>query len=344
MSEFDPKVLAEPAVPPPAEFQKRARIRSLDEYRALYRRAAEDPEAYWAEQNDLLTWFEPPEKTLEWKMPHAKWFVGGKLNVSYNCLDRHLDKNAGKLALLWESEDGKRLQFTYADLHERVCRAANALRQLGVKTGDCVTIYLPMIPELPIAMLACARIGAVHSVVFGGFSAPALSGRIADASSKLLITADGGYRRGKIIPLKETSDAALESCPGVERVLVVRRTGESIQWKEGRDVWWHDWVDAASSECPALPFDAEQPLYILYTSGTTGKPKGVLHTSAGYLLQTTWSTRLVFDLRDNDIYWCTADIGWVTGHSYIVYGPFSNAATVVMYEGAPDFPTRDRFW
>ncbi len=344
MSEFDPKVLAGPAVPPPAEFQKRARIRSLDEYRQLYERAHEDPEGFWSEQARLLDWFEPPKKALEWNMPDAKWFVGGKLNVSYNCLDRHLEKNANKPALLWEAEDGKRLEFTYAELHERVCRAANALLDLGVKAGDCVTIYLPMIPELPIAMLACARIGAMHSVVFGGFSAPALADRIADAKSKLLITADGGYRRGRLIALKETSDAALEKCPTIEKALIVRRTGEKVHWEEGRDIWWHEVVDIASRDCLAEPFDSELPLYILYTSGTTGKPKGVLHTSAGYLLQTTWSVRLVFDLREDDIYWCTADIGWVTGHSYIVYGPLSNAATIVMYEGAPDFPARDRFW
>ncbi len=344
MSEFDPKVLAEPPVAPPAEFQKRARIRSLGEYRELYQRSYDDPEGFWGEQARLLDWFEPPKKTLEWKLPHAKWFVGGKLNVSYNCLDRHLEKNGNKRALLWEAEDGKRLAFTYAELHERVCRAANVLLALGVKAGDCVTIYLPMVPELPIAMLACARIGAMHSVVFGGFSAPALADRIADANSKLLITSDGGYRRGRLVPLKETSDTALEKCPTIEKALIVRRTGETIHWKEGRDIWWHEAVDAASPDCPAEPFESEQALYVLYTSGTTGKPKGVLHTSAGYLLQTTWSMRLVFDLRDDDIFWCTADIGWVTGHSYIVYGPLSNGATVVMYEGAPDFPARDRFW
>jgi acetyl-CoA synthetase len=344
MSEFDPKVLAEPPIPPPAEFQKRARVRSLDEYRELYQRAYDDPEGFWGEQAKMLDWFEEPKKTLEWDLPYAKWFAGGKLNVSYNCLDRHLEKNANKPALLWEAEEGKRLEFTYAELHERVCRAANALLALGVKAGDCVTIYLPMIPELPIAMLACARIGAMHSVVFGGFSAPALADRIVDAKSKVLITADGGYRRGRLIPLKETSDTALEKCPTIEKVLVVRRAGEEISWKEGRDIWWHELVDAADLECPADSFDAEHPLYILYTSGTTGKPKGVLHTSAGYLLQAAWSMRLVFDLREDDIYWCTADIGWVTGHSYIVYGPLANAATIVMYEGAPDFPERDRFW
>ena len=307
-------------------------------------RADQDPEGFWAEQARMLDWFEAPQRVLEWDPPHAKWFGGGKLNVAHNCLDRHLTKNANKPALLWEAEDGATLQFTYAELHQRVCRFANALKSLGVKAGDCVAIYMPMIPELPIAMLACARIGAVHSVVFGGFSSTALSDRIADAKAKVLVTADGGYRRGKVVPLKDTADIALKSCPTIEKSIVVARTGEKVEWQPGRDLWWHDLEKAASKECPAEPFDSEQPLYILYTSGTTGKPKGVLHTSAGYLLQCMWNTRLVFDLRDDDIYWCTADIGWVTGHSYIVYGPLANGASIVMYEGAPDQPRKDRFW
>ena len=344
MQEFDPHVLDEKPIPPPAEFSKKARVRSMDEYEEMCAKAAEDPEAFWGEEAKNLDWFEPPTKTLEWEMPHAKWFVGGKLNVAHNCLDRHLEKNGNKPALLWEAEDGATLQLTYAELHERVCKFANVLLSLGVKPTDCVAIYMPMIPELPIAMLACARVGAVHSVVFGGFSAVALADRIADAKSKILITADGGYRRGKVVPLKETADVALEKCPTIEKSIVVRRTGEKVGWKEGRDLWWHDLVEKIPSDCPAPAFDSEHPLYILYTSGTTGKPKGVLHTSAGYLLQTQWSTRLVFDLRDDDVYWCTADIGWVTGHSYIVYGPLANAASIVMYEGAPDFPRRDRFW
>ena len=344
MSEFDPQVLNEKPVPPPEDFSKRSRVRSLEDYKALYERAAKDPEGYWGEQVKLLDWFEPPKKTLEWDLPHAKWFVGGKLNVSHNCLDRHLEKHGNKPALLWEAEDGKTLQLTYCELHARVCKFANALLGLGVKPGDCVAIYMPMIPELMIAMLACARIGAVHSVVFGGFSAPALADRIRDAGSKLLITADGGYRRGRVIPLKETADAAAASCPTIERIVVVRRTAHEVQWNQGRDLWWHELEEKASKDCPALPFDSEHPLYILYTSGTTGKPKGVLHTSAGYLLQCAWSVQLVFDLRETDIYWCTADIGWVTGHSYIVYGPLANAASIVMYEGAPDHPRRDRFW
>ncbi len=344
MLEFDPHVLEEKAVPPPKEFSKRAHVKSLEEYRQIYDRAARDPEAFWAEQAKMLDWFEPPQRVLDWDLPHAKWFAGGKLNVAYNCLDRHLAKRGNKPALIWEAEDGAKVEFTYAELHQRVCRFANALKSLGVHPGDCVAIYMPMIPELPIAMLACARIGAVHSVVFGGFSSTALADRIADAKSKILLTADGGYRRGKIVPLKDTADAALKNCPTIEKSVVVRRTGGKVAWQEGRDLWWHDIEKAASKDSPATPFDSEHPLYILYTSGTTGKPKGVLHTSAGYLLQCTWSMRLVFDLREDDVYWCTADIGWVTGHSYIVYGPLASGATMVMYEGAPDQPGKDRFW
>ena len=344
MQEFDPQVLNEPPIPPPEEFSKRAHVRSMEEYEEMRAHAERDPEGFWGEQAKMLHWLEPPKKILEWDMPHAKWFVGGKLNVSDNCLDRHLEENGNKPALLWEAEDGASLQLTYAELQECVCKFANVLSGLGVKAGDSVTIYMPMIPELPIAMLACARIGAVHSVIFGGFSAIAIADRIADSKSKILITADGGYRRGKVIPLKEMADAALQNCPTVEKSIVVRRTKGKVDWKEGRDLWWHELVEKASKDCPAIAFDSEQPLFILYTSGTTGKPKGVMHTSAGYLLQCQWSTRLVFDLRDDDIYWCTADIGWVTGHSYMVYGPLANGTSIVMYEGAPDFPRRDRFW
>ncbi|MGH9686208.1 MAG: acetate--CoA ligase [Candidatus Acidiferrales bacterium] len=344
MQEFDPHVLEEKAVPPPPEFSKRARVKSLDEYRQLYDRAAKDPEGFWAEQAKLLDWFEPYKQVLEWKSPHAKWFVGGKLNVSHNCLDRHVAKHPEKIALIWEAEGGEVVRLTYAQLHERVCRFANALKSLGVKAGDCIAIYMPMIPELPVAMLGCARIGAVHSVVFGGFSATALSDRIGDAKAKILVTADGGFRRGKVVQLKDIADAALKKCPTIEKSIVVKRTGENVAWESGRDLWWHDLEKSASSDCRAVPLDSEHPLYILYTSGTTGKPKGVLHTSAGYLLQCMWSTQLVFDLRDSDVYWCTADIGWVTGHSYIVYGPLAHGATVVMYEGAPDHPAKDRFW
>jgi acetyl-CoA synthetase len=344
MLEFDPHVLEEKPIAPPEEFSKRARVRSLDEYRKMCERAEKDPEGFWGEQAKLLDWFEQPEKVLEWNLPHARWFAGGRLNVSHNCLDRHLEKNGNKPALYWEAEDGSTLQLTYAELHERVCRFANALLSLGVRVGDCVAIYMPMIPELPIAMLGCARIGAMHSVVFGGFSATALADRIGDAKAKVLITADGGYRRGKVIPLKETADAALKNCPAIEASIVVRRTGEKVDWQQGRDLWWHELEREASKVCPAAPFDSEQPLFILYTSGTTGKPKGVLHSSAGYLVQCMWTAQLVFDLRDDDVYWCTADIGWVTGHSYVVYGPLANGVSLVMYEGAPDQPRKDRFW
>ncbi|MGB6822266.1 MAG: acetate--CoA ligase [Candidatus Acidiferrales bacterium] len=344
MQEFDPHVLEEKPIPPPAKFQKRARIRTLKEYKKMYDRAKKDPEGFWGEQAKMLDWFERPKKVLEWNLPHAKWFAGGKLNVAHNCLDRHLAKKGKKVALFWEAEDGKKLKFTYAQLHKRVCKFANALLTLGVKDGDCVAVYMPMIPELPIALLACARIGAIHSVVFGGFSAVSLADRIGDAKAKWLITADGGFRRGHVVPLKDTADKAIESCPTIQKVVVVKRTGEKVAWKQGRDLWWHELEKKAQAKCPAPAFDAEHPLYILYTSGTTGKPKGVLHTSAGYLLGCMYSMQLVFDLRADDVYWCTADIGWVTGHSYLVYGPLANGATCVMYEGAPDFPKRDRFW
>jgi acetyl-CoA synthetase len=344
MAETTPHVTDEKAVAPPESFQKQARVGSMAEYERLYRWAKDDPEGYWGEQAKLVDWFEPPNKILEWDLPHAKWFVGGKLNVAHNCVDRHLKTRGEKTAILWESEDGQTQRISYRQLHERVCRFANLLRSLGVRAGDAVAIYLPMIPDLTVALLACARLGAVHSVIFGGFSSVALADRIGDCAAKVLVTADGGYRRGRIVPLKATADQALETCPSIESVIVVRRTGEPVGWKVGRDHWLHELETKASADSPAEPFDAEHPLYILYTSGTTGKPKGVLHTSAGYLLQCQWSMRLIFDLREDDIYWCTADIGWVTGHSYIVYGPLANGATVVMYEGAPDFPAKDRFW
>jgi acetyl-CoA synthetase len=332
--------------PPPSGFAERAVMSEP----GVWERAASDPEGYWAEWAAQLDWFEPWDEVLEWSPPRAKWFVGGKLNVSHNCLDRHIATGHGqRTALLWEGEPGDTRAFTYAELHREVCRFANALKGLGVEKGDRVTIYLPMIPEAAIAMLACTRIGAIHSVVFGGFSPESLADRNNDAESKVLVTADGGWRRGSIVPLKENADVALEHSPSVEKVVVVQRGGELsresfTRMVDGRDHWYHDLVAEASDECPAEPMEAEDTLFILYTSGTTGKPKGVVHTTGGYLTQVAATTRAVFDLRDEDVYWCTADVGWITGHSYIVYGPLANRAQVVMYEGAPDHPDRGRFW
>ena len=283
---------------------------------------------------------------LEWDLPFAKWFVGGKLNASYNCLDRHVIAGHGdQVAYHWEGEPGDRRTITYAELLDEVCRLANALKELGVEKGDRVNIYLGMVPELPTALLACARIGAPHSVVFGGFSSDSLRDRINDAEAKVLITGDGAWRRGNIVPLKETADAAVAECPSIEKVLVLRRTEHDVEMTDGRDVWWHDIVTRQSTECAPESMDAEDLLYLLYTSGTTGKPKGIMHTTGGYLTQVAWTHKNVFDLRpDTDVYWCAADVGWVTGHSYIVYGPLMNRATSVMYEGAPDQPTQDRLW
>jgi acetyl-CoA synthetase len=317
---------------------------------AIHERAEADPEAFWAEWAGELHWFKPWERVLEWNPPHAKWFVGGELNVAYNCLDRHVaGPRRNKAALIWEGEPGDRRTYTYWDLFREVCRFANVLKAQGVKRGDRVAIYLPMIPEAAIAMLACARIGAPHSVVFGGFSPESLSDRINDAEATLLITADGGYRRGKLIPLKDNADRAVEQCPSIRSVVVVARgsdtAGEAgIEMKEGRDHWYHELVEEAEPQCEAESMDSEDLLYILYTSGTTGKPKGVVHTTGGYLTQVYATTRAVFDLKEDDVYWCTADVGWVTGHSYIVYGPLANGATVLMYEGAPDWPDHGRFW
>jgi len=331
--------------PPPPAFAARARISSLEQLQALRQRAAEDPEGYWAEQAEALTWFQRWQQVLDWSHPpFAKWFIGGKLNASYNCLDRHLATRAQKRAIVWEGEPGEQRTLTYQELHAEVCKLANVLKQLGVRAGDRVGIYMPMVPELPVALLACARIGATHSVVFGGFSAEALRERMADAEAKVLITADGGYRRGNIVPLKATADEAVPRVPSLEHVIVLRRTGQEIAMQPGRDLWWHELMAQAAPDCPAEPLDSEHPLFILYTSGTTGKPKGIVHSTAGYLLGVTVTTRDIFDLREDDIYWCTADIGWVTGHSYIVYGPLANGATVVMYEGAPNYPEWDRFW
>ncbi|HET9743044.1 MAG TPA: acetate--CoA ligase [Terriglobales bacterium] len=330
---------------PPAEFSQRAHIKSMAEYKRLYDQAAADPEKFWDGVARELHWFKPWNKVLEWELPWAKWFVGGKLNLSYNCLDRHVHgPRKNKAALIWEGEPGDVRTLTYQQLLREVSRCANALKSLGIKQGDRVAIYMGMVPELAIALLACARIGAVHSVIFGGFSAHAIVDRVQDAQAVAVITQDTAYRRGTEIKLKATVDEALASCPSVKTVLVYRRTGSQVQMKDGRDHWWHDAVEKASDQCPAEPFGAEQPLYILYTSGTTGKPKGIVHTTGGYSVGTYYTTKMVFDLHEEDTYWCTADIGWVTGHSYIVYGPLQNGATSLMYEGAPNFPDFDRFW
>ena len=327
--------------PPPPAFAARATI--TDE--GIYARADADYEAYWAEQAAHLDWFTPWRKVLEWNEPFAKWFVGGTLNVSYNCLDRHVQAGRGdRVAYHWEGEPGDTRTITYQELLDEVSRCANALKSLGIGRGDRVAIYMPMIPELPIAMLACARLGAPHTVVFGGFSAEALSSRINDAEAKVLITADGGYRKGGVVPLKANSDTALESTSTIEKVLVVQRTKNDVTMREGRDVWWHDVVPGQSTECPPEHMDSEDMLYLLYTSGTTARPKGIVHTTGGYLTQVASTHRDVFDLKDDDVYWCAADIGWVTGHSYIVYGPLTNGAVSIMYEGGPDYPAQDRWW
>jgi len=317
----------------------------------IYETAAKDPEAYWARQAESLHWFSRWNRVLEWDPPRAKWFVGGKINISYNCLDRHIETpRRNKAAIIWEGEPGDRRTLTYWDLYVDVQKFANVLTKLGVKRGDRVAIYMPLIPEAAIAMLACTRIGAIHSVVFGGFSPESLRDRINDAKAKVLITADGGYRRGQTVPLKRNADRALEECMSIEHVVVVqRRPGAAgdeafASMKEGRDHWWHRLMADASPKCEPAKMDAEDVLYILYTSGTTGKPKGIVHTTGGYIVGCATTTKIVFDLKDEDVFWCTADIGWVTGHSYVVYGPLANGATVVMYEGAPDWPEKDRFW
>jgi acetyl-CoA synthetase len=326
--------------PPPA-FQAAAHVR--DE--TPYEQARRDREGYWAGWAKQLEWIRPWDRVLEWKPPHAKWFLGGKLNASVNCLDRHVKAGRGsRPALIWEGEPGETRRLTYADLLAEVQKFANVLKSLGVKKGDRVAIYLPMVPEVAVAMLACARIGAVHTVVFGGFSAESLRDRINDAEAKVLITADGGYRRGSVVPLKQNADDAVSATPSIAHVVVLKRTGQSVPMQAGRDESWADLMSKAKPECPPEAMDAEDPLYILYTSGTTGKPKGILHTTGGYLTHVYATTKWVFDLKDSDVFWCTADVGWVTGHSYVVYGPLALGVTEVMYEGAPDHPTKDRFW
>ncbi len=330
---------------PSKEFAKAARVKSLEQYRRMYRESIKSPAKFWAREADELVWQKRWKSVLKWKAPFAQWFVGGKLNLSENCLDRHLaGPKRNKVAILWEGEPGDKRALTYQQLHRDVCRFANVLKRNKVRKGDRVIIYMPTIPEAAIAMLACARIGAVHSVVFGGFSADSIRDRINDAKCKVLITADGGYRRGSIVPLKKNVDDALRGGTTIQRVIVFRRAGNDIHIEEGRDVWWHRELEYVDANCPPVALDSEHPLYILYTSGSTGKPKGILHTTGGYLVQTYSTMKYVFDLRDDDIFWCTADVGWVTGHSYVIYGPLANGATTLMYEGAPNWPESDRLW
>ncbi|MGA2251371.1 acetate--CoA ligase [Terracidiphilus sp.] len=331
--------------PPPPEFSAHAHIQSIEQYEELYKQSIEDPETFWANAASDLHWFKKWDKVLDWNLPWAKWFVGGQINLSYNCVDRHaLSDRAGKTAILWEGEPGEVRRLTYAELHAEVQKFANALKSLGIKKGDRVAVYMGMTPELAIALLACARIGAVHSVIFGGFAAQAIADRVNDSSCVAILTQDTSYRRGTEIKLKATVDEALKLCPTVQNVVVYKRSGSPINMASGRDWWWHDLIANAPTDCPAEPLDSEDPLYILYTSGTTGKPKGLVHTTGGYAVGTYLTTKYVFDIQDHDVYWCTADIGWVTGHSYVVYGPLQNGATVLMYEGAPNHPDFSRFW
>jgi acetyl-CoA synthetase len=332
--------------PAPEAFRKQAAISSWEQYQEIYQRSVREPEAFWAGIAGELHWFRKWDRVRNWdNAPFAKWFEGGKTNLAYNCLDRQLAKHRNKAAILWEGEPvGERKVLTYGELHRQVCKFANVLKARGIKKGDTIALYMPMVPELAIAMLACARIGAVHSIIFGGFSAPAISDRVNDAQSKMVITADGGYRRGSVLRLKDTVDEALKTCPSVHSCIVVSRAKAQIHMKSGRDFWWHDLMGEVGAECPAEELDSEHPLYILYTSGSTGKPKGILHTTGGYMVGTYLTTKYVFDIKEEDTYWCTADIGWVTGHSYVVYGPLNNGATVLMYEGAPNAPANDRFW
>ena len=331
--------------PPPPEFSAKAHIKSLEEYETLYKKSIEDPEAFWSDVAKDLHWFKPWDKVLDWNLPHAKWFVGGKMNMSYNCVDRHaLGARRDKTAIIWEGEPGEVRRLTYTELHVEVQKFANALKSLGIKKGDRVAVYMGMTPELAIALLACARIGAVHSVIFGGFAANAIADRVNDSGCVAILTQDTSFRRGGEIKLKQTVDEAVKACPTVEHVIVYKRTGSPVNMVNGRDWWWHELIECAPTVCAAAELDSEDPLYILYTSGTTGKPKGLVHTTGGYSVGTYLTSKYIFDLQEDDVYWCTADIGWITGHSYVVYGPLQNGATVMMYEGAPNFPENDRFW
>jgi acetyl-CoA synthetase len=334
--------------PDPA-FARAANVRGKAAYDRLHREARKSPERFWARlAREHVDWFSPWKKVLTWKPPYAKWFQGGKLNVSYNCIDRHLEgENSwrrNKAAIVWEGEPGDERVLTYGDLHREVCKFANVLKARGIVKGDRVILYMPQVPELAIAMLACTRIGAVHSIIFGGFSAESIRDRAADAQASLIVTADGGWRRGGIVPLKKMVDDAIDGDSPVREVIVLQRTGQDILMKDGRDFWWHELMESASDDCKPARLDAEHPLFILYTSGSTGKPKGILHTTGGYLVQTTVTSKYIFDLKEDDLYWCTADIGWITGHSYVVYGILANGATTFMYEGAPNHPGVDRFW
>jgi len=343
-SVFDDLLREEREFPPSAAFRERAVVRD----KGIYDSSAKDAVAYWEKEAKLLHWFQPWTKALDWTPPHARWFIGGTTNISFNCLDRHLQgPRRNKAALIWEGENGDIRTLTYLQLHREVCKMANCLKELGVTKGDRVAIYMPLLLETAVSMLACARIGAIHNVVFGGFSPDALADRINDSGCKVLITADGGWRRGTVVPLKHNADRALESCPSVEHVIIVKQLpGEPhlLHITEGRDRWYHRMMDHQNAECPAVPLDSEDTLFILYTSGTTGKPKGIVHAAGGYAVGVHTTARTVFDLRDEDIFWCTADVGWVTGHSYVVYGPLLAGATVLLYEGAPDFPDKDRYW
>ena len=345
MSDADQNIAAllseERVFEPSEEFRSRAVVQD----RTVYESAEADHEAFWAEQADRLGWVKRWDTVMTWTPPWVRWFEGGQLNASYNCLDRHVEAGGGdKVAYYWEGEPGEERAITYRELMDEVSRFANALKELGVRRGDRVAIYLGMVPELPVAMLACARIGAPHSVVFGGFSSESLRDRIIDAEAKVLITADGGYRRGAVVPLKANADEAIKECPTIEHVVTVRRTGGEHSFVEGRDLWYHDLIEDQSTVCEPEPMDSEDPLYLLYTSGTTGRPKGIVHTTGGYLTQVAATHRMIFDIHEDDVYWCAADIGWVTGHSYIVYGPLANHTTSVIYEGSPDWPDKDRLW